>query len=205
MSKKVQARHWSQVKDWQWPNFSPAEVASKGDGSLLIDVDAMTRLQRLRTRLGKPMIVTSAYRDPEHNRRVGGAKSSYHMKGMAFDIRVDNHDPEEFEAAARAEGFSGFGYYPDQGFMHIDTGPSRSWGRPFPKRNTRFAPEPEPKRAKKAAKEGAGVAAVAVAAERVVTEAAPMLPDAWVTAAFTVLAIVGLALVARRAVRAGQE
>lgn len=207
MSDHLMATHWTEIdRDlWSWENFKPAEMASKGDGSLVLDIDAMNRLQALRTHLGRPMLITSAYRDPAHNRRVGGATSSYHMKGQAFDVRMDNHDPEEFEAAARALGFTGFGYYPDSGFMHIDTGPARSWGRPFPKRETRFAPEPEPKRKMQAAKEGAGVAAVAVAAERVVTEAAPMLPAAWVTGAFTVLAVVGFCLVVWRAVRAGQE
>ncbi|WPY95612.1 D-Ala-D-Ala carboxypeptidase family metallohydrolase [Limimaricola variabilis] len=207
MSDKFKAAHWSRVSaaSWPWENFRPAEMASKGDGSLVLDIDAMDRLQALRTHLGRPMLITSAYRDPAHNRRVGGAKSSYHMKGQAFDVRMDNHNPAEFEAAARAIGFTGFGYYPDSGFMHIDTGPARSWGTPFPSRSTRFAPEPEPKRVQKAAAEGTGVAAVAVAAERVVTEAAPMLPDAAVSWAFTVLAIVGLGLVAWRAIRAGQE
>lgn len=207
MSDKFKASHWSKVNgaSWPWENFRPAEMASKGNGALILDIDAMNRLQALRTRLARPVIVTSAYRDPDHNRRVGGAKLSEHLKGRAFDIRMDNHNPAEFEAEARAVGFTGFGYYPDQGFMHIDTGRARSWGRPFPKRETRFAPEPEPKRAKKAAKEGAGVAAVAVAAERVVTEAAPMLPHAAVSWAFTALAIVGLGLVTWRAMRAGQE
>jgi uncharacterized protein YcbK (DUF882 family) len=35
----------------------------------------------LRDRLGKPLIVRSAYRSPEHNRAVGGATQSKHMDG----------------------------------------------------------------------------------------------------------------------------
>lgn len=206
MTKEViGAQHWSKVTGWRWQDFSPSEMASKGDGSLQLNVDAMNRLQRLRTRLGSPMLVTSAYRDPAHNRRVGGAKSSYHMRGMAFDIRMDNHDPEAFEQAARAEGFTGFGYYPHLGFMHIDTGPARSWGTKFPKRDRRFAPEPTPEKAKKVAKEGTGVAAVAVAAERVVNEAAPLLSDQMVTWGFTGLAVFGLGIVVWRAYRSGAE
>ena len=30
--------------------------------------------------------VTSTYRSPEHNRRVGGVRNSYHMSGRAIDI-----------------------------------------------------------------------------------------------------------------------
>ena len=90
---------------WHWPNFSPAEMACRGTGELLVDVAAMTKLQQLRDFLGKPVIVTSAYRSPTHNKKVGGAKSSMHLRARAFDIAMDNHDPVAFEEAARACGF----------------------------------------------------------------------------------------------------
>lgn len=127
---------------WRWSSFSPREIACKGTGKVLVNEDAMDKLQALRDRLRKPLILTSAYRSPEHNRAVGGAKNSKHMEGIAFDVRMDNHDPHEFEAAARAVGFTGFGYYPRSGFMHIDTGPARSWGQPWPLTATAWPTEP---------------------------------------------------------------
>ena len=57
-----------------------------------------------------------------------------------------NHDPNAFEAAARAVGFKGFGFYPRSGFMHIDLGPARTWGERFPKREMPFAAEAPPAR-----------------------------------------------------------
>jgi zinc D-Ala-D-Ala carboxypeptidase len=134
---------WRDVPEsaWRWKNFSPRELACKGTGSLLVDPTALDRLQALRDRLGVPLLVTSAYRSPEHNRKVGGAKDSFHLKGCAFDIRMENHDPHAFEMAAREEGFRGFGYYPKQGFMHIDLGPGRVWGVPFPRSATGLLPE----------------------------------------------------------------
>ena len=111
---------------WRWPNFSPAEIACRGTGSIRIHPAALDKLQALRDRLGKPLIVRSAYRSPEHNRAVGGARASKHMEGTAFDIAMANHDPAAFEAAARAVGFQGFGNYPRSGFMHIDLGPGRA-------------------------------------------------------------------------------
>lgn len=132
------------LKDWKWPNFSPREMASKGDGKLLIDPPSMDKLQALRKKVGVPLIVVSAYRSPEHNARVGGAKGSYHMQAKAFDISMTNHDPEMFERAARAVGFTGFGFYPRQNFMHVDTGPARSWGDPFPLKTATRLPEEAP-------------------------------------------------------------
>ena len=139
---------WREVpeKAWRWPSFSPAEIACRGTGAIKINTEAMDKLQALRDRLGKPLIVRSAYRSPEHNRVVGGAPASKHMQGTAFDIAMTNHDPVAFEAAARAVGFLGFGYYPRSGFMHIDLGPARSWGDPFPVRPVPFAPELPPAR-----------------------------------------------------------
>lgn len=122
------------LAQWRWPSFSPAELACRGTGQLVIDEPSLDRLQALRDLLGKPMIVQSAYRSPEHNKRVGGAKHSQHLYARAYDILMSNHDPDAFEEAARAVGFTGFGYYVKQNFMHIDTGPARSWGTPFPPR-----------------------------------------------------------------------
>ena len=120
-------KHWRDVPEgfWRWQNFSPAEIACRGTGKLLINEPALDKLQALRDRLGKPLIVNSAYRSPEHNRAVGGATRSMHLDGAAFDISMANHDPVAFEAAARKVGFLGFGFYPRSGFMHIDLGPAR--------------------------------------------------------------------------------
>ena len=157
---------------WVWPSFSPREMACKGTGKLVINRDAMDKLQALRDMLGKPLIITSAYRSPEHNRAVGGAKASKHMEAIAFDVRMDNHNPEDFEVAARKAGFTGFGFYPKSGFMHIDTGPDRYWGTRWPSTKTEWPAETprqpetikEDKEAQAAA--GAGVAgALAVGAD----------------------------------------
>ena len=132
--------------DWCWPDFSPAEIACRGTGKLKLNPEAMDKLQALRDRLGKPLIVNSGYRSPEHNRAVGGATRSKHMDGTAFDIAMANHDPAAFEAAARAVGFKGFGFYPRSNFMHVDLGPAREWGERFPRRAVPFAAETPPAR-----------------------------------------------------------
>ena len=135
---------WRDVPEklWRWPDFSPEEIACRGDGKIQINEAALDLLQALRDRLGAPLIVHSAYRSPDYNRKVGGAKHSMHLQGAAFDVSMSNHDPVKFEAAARAVGFTGFGYYPRLNFMHIDIGRARHWGDAFPPRATRFADEP---------------------------------------------------------------
>lgn len=127
---------------WRWPNFSPRELASKREGEFAIDEPSLDKLQALRTMIGRPMVINSAYRSAAHNKAVGGAKNSVHMQAKAYDVQMNNFNPHEFEKAARECGFTGFGYYPKQGFMHIDTGPSRSWGTAFPRTATGTAPEP---------------------------------------------------------------
>ena len=47
-------------------------------------------LDPLREAWGSPIIVTSGYRCEELNARVGGVKTSYHLRGMAADIRPKN-------------------------------------------------------------------------------------------------------------------
>ncbi len=119
--------------EWLWPDFSPYELRSKSDNNLAIDEPSMDKLQHLRNLLDEPMRITSAYRSPAHNKKVGGAKDSMHLRAKAFDVQMSNHDPAQFEAAAREVGFTGFGFYHKSGFMHIDTGPAREWGlRWFP-------------------------------------------------------------------------
>lgn len=158
--------HWRDVPTarWRWKNFSPAEIACRGSDSLRIHEEALDKLQALRDRLGKPLIVRSAYRSPAHNRAVGGAPRSKHLDGTAFDIAMTNHDPVAFEEAARAVGFKGFGFYPRSGFMHIDLGPARQWGERFPVREAAFAMETPPARevlAQSRTLKGSGAAGVA--------------------------------------------
>ena len=158
--------HWRDVpiSTWRWPNFSAAEIACRGTGAIKINTEAMDKLQALRDRLGKPLIIRSAYRSPEHNLAVGGATRSKHLDGAAFDIAMTNHDPVPFEAAAREVGFLGFGFYPRSGFIHVDLGPARQWGERFPVRETAFASETPPARevlAESRTMRGGGAAGVA--------------------------------------------
>lgn len=110
----------TEVKGWRWPNFTPREIACKGTGLVLINAHSLDCLQKLRSKLGVPMIINSAYRSEAHNRAVGGAKNSQHRFGKAFDIRLtEDVKREALKLWAKQCGFTGIGDYPS--FVHIDT------------------------------------------------------------------------------------
>lgn len=49
-------------------------------------------LQMIRNELHLPIIITSGYRSKEVNEAVGCASSSYHVKGLAVDIKCSDMD-----------------------------------------------------------------------------------------------------------------
>lgn len=77
-------------------HFKVKEFACK-DGSPVVFIDEylVTMLEILRKKIEKPIIVTSGYRTPEWNAKCRGAKYSYHMRGMAADIKVDGMSAKE--------------------------------------------------------------------------------------------------------------
>lgn len=123
--------HYSEIpeSDWPWRYFRPAEIACKGDGAILVQDEAMHRLEALRERLARPLIINSGFRSPWYNAAKDGAPRSQHLVGKAFDIRLpDGMAHEELIAAAMAVGFTGIGRYPT--FVHVDVGPARQWTGP---------------------------------------------------------------------------
>ena len=69
--------------------------------------ELLERLQALRDALGRSVIINSSYRNPAHNIAVGGSPNSYHLRGMAADIRVPGMNPAELTEAAGQAGFRG--------------------------------------------------------------------------------------------------
>ena len=77
-------------------------------------------LQKVRDILNRPIIITSGYRSPAHNRAVGGATNSQHLYAKAADCRMVGINTEVFRTyLARYTKFNGFGIAPN--FVHVDT------------------------------------------------------------------------------------
>ena len=55
------------------------------------------------------------------------ARKSYHMLGQAVDLRMPGVDIAQVHRAALAIKQGGVGLYSGPGFVHVDTGPTRTW------------------------------------------------------------------------------
>lgn len=63
------------------------------------------RMDEIRRRLGKPVLVTSGYRSPEVNAAVGGSRTSAHCRGLAVDFTCPGYgSPLEVARAIAAMG-----------------------------------------------------------------------------------------------------
>lgn len=58
-------------------------------------------LDSLREKWGKPIRITSGYRNPQINALVGGVKNSAHLTGYAVDVKPFNNDMDGFMKVAR--------------------------------------------------------------------------------------------------------
>ena len=107
-------------------HFKVKEFACKDNSPVVfIDDSLYTILEVLRNKLEKPVIVTSGYRTPEWNKKCGGAKYSYHMRGMAADIRVDGMSAKELANKLNAIVPDKCGIIVYKNWVHFDVRTSR--------------------------------------------------------------------------------
>lgn len=110
------------------PHFRRVEFACRHCGALpegappkaLLDV-----LEDVRRHFGgAPMTINSGYRCPVHNRNVGGAANSEHLKGTAADFTVRGVPPAKVYAWLDPGHPGGLGRY--RAFTHVDVRPQRA-------------------------------------------------------------------------------
>lgn len=83
-----------------------------------------TNLQVLRDELQEAIHINSAYRTPEHNKKVGGKPNSEHLQAMAADITTRSKTPKQLASiiekliASGKMKQGGLGIYPS--FVHYD-------------------------------------------------------------------------------------
>ena len=74
--------------------FSFAEMNSGDHGWAWIERELLVGLDDTRRAYGAPMTITSGYRCPERNERVGGARNSPHQFGRAADVSAETRDEQ---------------------------------------------------------------------------------------------------------------
>ncbi len=116
---------------WRWPHFSARELSCDCrrhcKGEYYHDVAFLDALEALRALVG-PIKINSARRCKGHNRAVGGARSSMHMRTLAADIAIGTHKRGDLARGALKAGFRGIGY--GRTFLHVDLGVRRAWTYP---------------------------------------------------------------------------
>lgn len=116
-------------RDYVGEHFRVSEFCCKGErcgcSEVMIDESLVEILERIRSHFGTAVCISSGYRCPTHNAEVKGATRSYHMRGQAADITLENVAPEEVAKYAESIGVLGIGLY--ETFTHIDTRENKSF------------------------------------------------------------------------------
>lgn len=121
---------WSKAKNGAVKlsaNFKVSEFACKdGSDTVFISLYLVWVLQQIRDHFGKPVIITSAYRNDAYNKKVGGAKYSQHKYGMAADIYINGVSPATIAAYVETimPNTGGIGIY--SSFVHVDVRTARA-------------------------------------------------------------------------------
>jgi len=106
----------------------------RNDQQHVIDPALMDYLHEVSRQLRADPVfdVISGYRSPQtnallHERSSGVAVKSLHLQGRAIDVRLAGVDCADLAGRAREMTRGGVGYYRHSDFVHLDTGPFRTW------------------------------------------------------------------------------
>lgn len=114
--------------------FTRDELKCPHCGECHMKPEFLVRIDTLRERFGKPLIVSSGYRCPEYNAMISHTGTTGpHTTGQAVDIVISGRDAYDLLSLALQMGFTGIGINQkgDYGkrFIHLDTlkGDTRPW------------------------------------------------------------------------------
>ena len=115
-------------------HFSDQELACHCGCGLLPEKTFQDRIEVLRQRYGKPLIVTSGARCPDYNEKVSHTgRTGPHTKGRAIDFAIRGGDALHLLMLAVTMGFTGIGVSQKGAsrFLHLDDLPNAE-GQPRP-------------------------------------------------------------------------
>jgi uncharacterized protein YcbK (DUF882 family) len=103
--KEINKANTRKINDvWVSAYFTLKEFQSPDTKTVKIDPKVLRCLDELQRNTDTRIFILSGYRTPEHNEAVGGAKKSYHMKGMAVDCYQLGHTTREDMIALAKRG-----------------------------------------------------------------------------------------------------
>lgn len=117
-------------KDYQYKEF----LCHNGHKGLKLDPQLVTLVQLIRDKIDKPIGITSSYRTPAYNKKIGGAPKSQHKVGRAADLNasgigVNRLHKIAIQALSELGIKGGVGKYTKSNFVHVDVrGYTARWG-----------------------------------------------------------------------------
>ncbi len=106
-------------------HFRLSEFACPCCNLVMLHPKLLAKLTELRNILKRPVYITSGYRCPGYNRKVGGVANSYHSIGLAADIKVGDINLFDLLEICENVDFNGIGFYQKKNFLHLDVRPTR--------------------------------------------------------------------------------
>lgn len=112
---------WSQIKHFRPEEFSDPTLPGSG---IAMQWSIVSKLDSIRSTIGRPLIIQSGWRTDEHNAEVGGVDGSAHTGGWAVDVACrDSRLRFLILQAALNVGIARIGI--GKSFLHLDTDPSK--------------------------------------------------------------------------------
>jgi len=99
-----------------------------------VDSNLVKIFYHIQSEFEKPLNISYGFRDPKTNQKVGGARNSAHIYGLALDITLDRPSREDIKKLIKLAtkwNVLGIGVYRDAQILHIDIDSRkgrRAWG-----------------------------------------------------------------------------
>lgn len=107
------------------PHFNLSEFACPCCQKVMLHPLLLWKLVELRKIVERPVYITSGYRCSSYNRKIGGVANSYHLIGLAADIKVKDINLIGLLEICENVDFAGIGFYEKKHFLHLDVRPTK--------------------------------------------------------------------------------
>jgi uncharacterized protein YcbK (DUF882 family) len=106
-------------------HFRLSEFACPCCRRVMLHPKLLGKLVELRKILERPVYITSGYRCPRYNQKIGGVVNSYHCIGLAADIKVKDINLINLLEICENIGFGGIGFYEKKNFLPLEVRPTK--------------------------------------------------------------------------------